>query len=244
MTSGIFRNIIKTVYRGIFFDFGGTLVSEESDLIAHENIYRSIIERFGLDFSPENIDSAVRNRMESVLRNSEFQWERLIDHAISAIEDLLSENRISLTAEDKNWLEKIYVEMHARHLDLFPGVHETLRFLKSKDLHLGIISDIDDDLLHATLSQKKIKDFFDSITTSEEVGVGKPNPLIFRRALKKARLRPEWCIYVGNSVRHDVIGAKRIGMTSIYLGREPEVDPDYVAENFIELKEILQNLIP
>ncbi|RKZ03399.1 MAG: hypothetical protein DRQ04_02425 [Candidatus Hydrothermota bacterium] len=232
------------MYRGIFFDFGGTLVTEESDLVAHGNIYRSIIERFKLDLTPENIDSAIRSRIESALENSEFKWERLIDHAISAIEEILSANRIFLTSEDRKWLEDIYVEMHARHLELFPGVKDTLQFLRSKDIHLGIISDIDDSLLYATLSRRGIKDLFDSITTSEEVGVGKPNPLIFRKALKKARLRPEWCIYVGNSVRHDVIGAKRIGMTAVFLGREPEVDPDYVAGDFNELREILQKLIP
>ena len=232
------------MYRGIFFDFGGTLVTEESDLVAHGNIYRSIIERFKLDLTPESIDSAIRSRIESALENSEFKWERLIDHAISAIEEILSANRIFLTSEDRKWLEDIYVEMHARHLKLFPGVKDTLQFLRSKDIHLGIISDIDDSLLYATLSRRGIKDLFDSITTSEEVGVGKPNPLIFRKALKKARLRPEWCIYVGNSVRHDVIGAKRIGMTAVFLGREPEVDPDYVAGDFNELREILQKLIP
>lgn len=54
------------------------------------------------------------------------------------------------------------------------------------------------------------------IVDSTVVGVSKPDPAIFRHALEPMDLRPEQCLYVGDSYRYDVIGATRAGLQAVH----------------------------
>ena len=67
---------------------------------------------------------------------------------------------------------------------------------------------------------------------SEEVGVRKPNPNIFRICLSRLRLRRNQVIFVGDSLLYDVVGARAAGIISVLYA---EVAPD-------ELKTPRQNL--
>ncbi len=243
MTNCIAAVYYKSVIQGVYFDFGGTLVTDESDLVAHSHIYDQLIHEFEIKTSPKEIDRKVREKVEEALINSDKKWKRLIDAAVEATREVLKQNGIIPSSADDKKIAEIYIENHARFLELFPGVIETLEFLSKTGVHLGIISDIDTELLIRTLRYKNILKYFDSITTSEEVGVGKPNPRIFEVALSKSGLKPEECVYIGNSIRNDVIGSKRMGMISIFLGSNPDVDPDYVVSNYEEIKRILEKLI-
>jgi len=53
------------------------------------------------------------------------------------------------------------------------------------------------------------------IVDSTVVGVSKPDPAIFRHALEPMDLRPEQCLYVGDSYRYDVVGATRAGLQAV-----------------------------
>jgi putative hydrolase of the HAD superfamily len=54
------------------------------------------------------------------------------------------------------------------------------------------------------------------IVDSTVVGVSKPDPAIFRHALEPMNLKPEQCLYVGDSYRYDVIGATRAGLQAVH----------------------------
>lgn len=55
------------------------------------------------------------------------------------------------------------------------------------------------------------------IVDSEVVGVAKPDPAIFTPALQALGVVPERCLYVGDSVSNDVVGARAAGMTPLLL---------------------------
>ena len=56
-----------------------------------------------------------------------------------------------------------------------------------------------------------------SLVTSEEVGVEKPDPLIFYYALKKINLTPDQVIMIGNSHSKDIIGANNVGIKAFQV---------------------------
>jgi ribulose-1,5-bisphosphate 5-phosphatase len=58
---------------------------------------------------------------------------------------------------------------------------------------------------------------FPVVVTSEEAGLEKPHPRIFREACRRARCRPSEAYMVGDEWRDDVVGARRVGMIPIYL---------------------------
>ena len=67
-----------------------------------------------------------------------------------------------------------------------------------------------------------IDHYFSSVTTSEEVGVKKPNPKVFLTALQKANSKAADCIMIGDSLEADILGAKNIGMQTIFYNYRNE----------------------
>src|SRR5207245_3618749 len=65
--------------------------------------------------------------------------------------------------------------------------------------------------------------YFEVVIASEEVGVRKPNPKIFRICLSRLRLRRDQVIFVGDSLLYDVVGARAAGIVSVLYA---EVAPD------------------
>jgi putative hydrolase of the HAD superfamily len=88
----------------------------------------------------------------------------------------------------------------------------------AKLLRLGIVSNAD-GTVEVELRRHCICQVGDGpavavevIVDSTIVGVSKPDPEIFRFALEPMGLRPEQCLYVGDTYRYDIVGAQRAGL--------------------------------
>jgi putative hydrolase of the HAD superfamily len=125
------------------------------------------------------------------------------------------------------------------------GVGETLTTLRRRGLHLGIVSNIDDDQFHPLWERIGLGPYFDAVTTSEEARSCKPHPGIYRHALGKAgEVAPEEVVFVGDTLDYDVVGANALGMTTVLITDPPsqvegDEDPDYVIETIPELLQIV-----
>ena len=95
------------------------------------------------------------------------------------------------------------------------------------------------------LEAVRLAPLLDSVTTSEAVGVGKPNPKIFHAALAAAGCAPEESILVGDSRTRDVAGAKAVGMLALHLQRMGDPDPaaGLSARTLTEAGDILQGML-
>ncbi len=86
-----------------------------------------------------------------------------------AFKGILSENNISPSREDFQWFKELYYENHKKYIKLFPETFEIIEQIRNNtSIHLGIISDIDNDYMDFQFNVFGIKEMFDSITTSEE----------------------------------------------------------------------------
>ena len=68
--------------------------------------------------------------------------------------------------------------------------------------------------------------YFSTVTTSEGLGLKKPNPLMFMAALDKANASAKHSIMIGDSFEADILGAKNIGMETIFYNYRNEKRPD------------------
>jgi putative hydrolase of the HAD superfamily len=69
--------------------------------------------------------------------------------------------------------------------------------------------------------------YFSTVTDSESVGVKKPNPLIFQKALTDANCDPTRSVMIGDSYEADILGALQVGMHAIHFaiaGENPHND--------------------
>ncbi len=86
-----------------------------------------------------------------------------------------------------------------------------------------------------------------AIFISDQIGINKPNPKLYRRACSDLNLKPARCIYVGDRPRSDVDPPNALGMITVQLKRggrhekeEGKTKPSHEVRDFDELKGILE----
>lgn len=98
----------------------------------------------------------------------------------------------------------------------FPDTRAALKSLKAKH-KLAIISNIDDDLFAATARHLEVE--FDDVITAEQAKAYKPSLAPFRLALQRLGLAAGSVLHAGQSVYHDVLPAKFLGMATALVER-------------------------
>jgi putative hydrolase of the HAD superfamily len=103
----------------------------------------------------------------------------------------------------------------------YPEVVEVLSLLQAKGYRLGIVSNWSWNLKER-VAQADLDHFFEVIWASAYAGCNKPHPGIFDSAL--SQLSPpaaptDRILYVGDSYRHDIIGARNAGLDAMLLDR-------------------------
>lgn len=72
--------------------------------------------------------------------------------------------------------------------------------------------------LRALLESLGLVSYFDALVFSDELGVAKPNPLIFDAALQAVSLAARDCAFVGDSPHNDIHGAQSAGLFAVQIG--------------------------
>lgn len=151
--------------------------------------------------------------------------------------------------KDDNYREKEILELGRRFarireesLSLYPGVPELFKRLSGK-FKLGLLTNGPSNLQRRKIEVLGIENWFDEIIVSGEHGLAKPDPRIFYIAMNELDCGPEETIYVGNSLKYDVLGANNAGIPVIWK-KEGEEDnevegarPSMVID---ELQELLE----
>ncbi len=100
----------------------------------------------------------------------------------------------------------------------FPDTNPALERLRSRGHRLGILSNVDDDLLSGTLEQLAVE--FDLLITAEQVRSYKPAPAHFDRAREEIGDAP-W-LHVAQSYFHDIGPAHDMGIDTVWINRKRE----------------------
>jgi HAD superfamily hydrolase (TIGR01549 family) len=151
-------------------------------------------------------------------------------------------------------INQVLVDKVLTHIDTMKYVVidakavEVVAELKRRGFRLIVVSNmmLPGKLLKAKLQEAMVLSYFDHILISSDAGFIKPHPEIFRRALAASKLKPDEVLFVGDTYLQDIIGAKRVGLKTVWLNtrHEPRTmvrddPPDYEIASLSELLEIL-----
>ena len=101
-----------------------------------------------------------------------------------------------------------------------PDAIATLEAVKRHGFHIGLISNAsDDDNTQALIDKGGFRPYLEDIISSAMFGKRKPHPAIFRAALEHFAVRPSEAVMVGDDYQADIMGAKGVGMQSIWITR-------------------------
>ena len=112
-------------------------------------------------------------------------------------------------------------------LEVFSDVNPALGRLQERRLALGVVSNFN-AMLGDYLAQLDLKEWFSVVVCSADVGVTKPDPVIFHAAIKHLGMLPEQAIYVGDDLHNDYHGARQAGLHAVWLNRDGAPTPDGV----------------
>jgi putative hydrolase of the HAD superfamily len=205
--------------KAIFFDAVGTLfyliqtVGDHYALVAHE---------IGLNLDAKKLDDAFHTawkQMPSRLpidgpreNDDKGWWRELVDRVLDQVAPSTSE------FDRDNFFEIAYEHFaEAGVWELYPEVVDVLEKLRPR-LQLAVISNFD-GRLRLILQHLSISKFFAHVFVSSELGADKPDPEIFRRALKFIDLKPNEVLHVGDDSERDWEAASAAGLPIFRLDR-------------------------
>lgn len=124
---------------------------------------------------------------------------------------------------------------------LFEDVEPALKILK-KNFKLGLLSNTSSYKMQSLIKKTNLDSFFDEMLFSFDVGVGKPNKQAFDLIAKKLKVSSNDCVFVGDQLAQDVLGASNAGMKPILLDREKKYasKPKEAVAMINDLRELLE----
>jgi 2-haloacid dehalogenase len=98
----------------------------------------------------------------------------------------------------------------------FPDTVTALRKLKAR-YQLAVISNVDDDLFAATARRLEVP--FDHVITAQQARAYKPSLRIFNLSQQRIGVTPAHWLHAAQSVYHDVIPARSLGIATVWVNR-------------------------
>jgi len=222
--------------KAVFFDVDYTLIYPGPMFQAVG--YRQSCERHGITVEEARYPDAVKAALASLdheqLLYDDAVFTRFIRRIIEAMGGQGDQIDACATEMYAAWA-------HCHHFHLYDEAEAVLRELAARDLKIGLISN----------SHRKLDDFVEhfrldglvaAAVSSAQHGYCKPHPSIFQAALSQAGVGAGESLMVGDSLTHDVHGARAVGMRGVLLHRGagplPDVDVP-VIRNLTDLPPLL-----
>ena len=99
---------------------------------------------------------------------------------------------------------------------VYPNVNKTLIELIKMGIKLSVVSDAPSREAWMRLYYLNLHHVFDPVLTFDDTGVRKPSPKPFEIALDIIQAKPDEVLMIGDWPERDVVGAKQIGMKTIF----------------------------
>lgn len=218
----------------VFWDIGGVIVQLESIQSGHQDFVDSLLDSYQSPLPPADALKTWRSMLGEYFRGGEGTEYRTAREGYRQATDAI----LSGDVEETEW-KPLFQRIHDEHATPHPDAIETIERLAESDLHLGVISDVDDEEGKRLLDAFGVRGHFDSFTSSEAVGFKKPDQAMFETALRKADVDPGTAVMIGDRYENDMLGASEAGMVTVGYGTEEGPAVDYRVDDLREILELL-----
>ncbi len=199
----------KAKYKAIFMDFYGTVAAGDAEAV--ERICARAVEELGLPVTAHELAVAWGERF----------FETLDACLEGGFQTMYACECQSMSIACAQWCPGLdpvpYVdELHAYMCA--PVLHpEAMEVLEGLGVPICCVSNADADHLHAAIAHHRLP--FAEVVCSEDVRSYKPERAIFERALQVMSAEAGEVLHVGDSLHSDVMGARAVGIESVWVCR-------------------------
>ena len=236
------------IVRGLIFDINGTLIDIHTNE-GYDEIYRVISNL--LDYQGVSLSrDAVKNLYFQL--NKEQRRKSREEHpefdVVGIFREIIERNSTDFTrglpaekiAGLPLFLAEVFRATSRFRLQLYPGVKEVLSQLRGNYL-MAAVSDGQSSWAVPELRAVGLRDYFNPVVVSGDLGYRKPDKRIFETVLAEMALVPSEALFIGNDMYRDVFGAHQLGMKTVFFKsnqgdqEKAGVEADYIIYNFSEL---------
>ena len=225
----------------VLFDMDGTLCRYEKGFTTTFVEMLEEEEDLTLSFDTSKLEDAYEERFVVAMNQVKDQSDRA-----KFITEAIKNGREGKNGHNEEQLlsfaEK-FAATRRSQLTLYDKAEAVVQNLR-ENFNLGLLTNGPSGIQWGKIDILGIEEWFEEIIVSGDYGVAKPDPKIFNIALEKLGAEKNNSVYIGNSLKHDITGADRAGITSIWIDRgeeyesEWETDPDYTIKNLEEILEL------
>jgi putative hydrolase of the HAD superfamily len=197
--------------KGIIFDFDNTLYDYDTINLYALNF---VIQELSCNFNIEvNVIKNKYDKINKQIKNENNPTNKF--NKMIYFKKLFEELNISII----HLLEyiQIYNNKFYENFNLYDGVLELFKFLHSKNIKIGILSNNNFSQQYIKIQKTNLINYIDIILTSDECGEEKPSKNIFLLIQDKFKIPFKYLAYVGDSYYHDIIPSLELGMLSFFF---------------------------
>jgi 2-haloacid dehalogenase len=190
----------------ISFDCYGTLIDWESGILP---VVRSVLAKHGQNLADAAI-LELYGEFEAEAESGPYQsYREVLQSVVRAFADRFQFE--ATPAEIRSLPDSVAS---------WPPFGDTLAALRElqKRYKLVVISNIDDDLFAQTRKYFDVE--FEGVITAEQARSYKPSVNNFQMALGRLALAPERWLHAGQSIYHDVVPARSLGISTVWVNRK------------------------
>jgi len=203
----------------IFFDAAGTLIHLPKSVGYH---YSFVADRIGLRLDADALDRAFADCWKRMPRRPAIEgprpeddkgwWRELVNRVLDQVAPSLSE------LDRDAYFEAVYGHFaEAGVWEAYPEVNDVLATLHGR-FELAVVSNFD-GRLRMILEHLGLTRYFSHVFLSSELGADKPDPEIYRRALRIRGRQAGETLHVGDDPERDWEGAMAAGLKVFRLDR-------------------------
>jgi putative hydrolase of the HAD superfamily len=244
--------------QAVFFDMGGTIDTHHHDRASSLDVteeIRNILSRAGVNLANLDTETLYTVMRKGLTRYRLWREETLFELPPERIwrEFVLQDFQVALHQLD-GVAEELAFTVETRYFQrqMRPEIPEVLDAIQQLGLKMGIISNVQSrSQVPGDLKRYHLLRYFDPIVMSSVYGRRKPDPSIFHYAASLAQVPTSACVYIGDRISRDILGARRAGYAlAVQIrhgykeGDDPlEPVPDAIIGDMRELVDILKQVV-
>ena len=212
-------------FDAVIFDMDGVLIdSEPLWKIAMEEVFHSV----GCHLTRTDFQKTVGLRIDEVI----MYWYNAVgwnDYSAKDVETKIVARMVEL------------IKQHGKPL---PGVLETIAFLKSHKIKIGLATSSYSIIIDAVLSTLSITHLFDVTHSAEHEEFGKPHPAVYLSVAKMLRVDTKKCLVVEDSI-NGIISGKAAKMVVVCIPEKTHhPEPKLIVADFMfnDMNQMLKSL--
>lgn len=198
--------------RAVIFDAGGTLILPDAAAIADD-----LAAETGVEIDPGRLQASLAEAAHdldpTLPGGSDAEFQEKFFPTVFA--------RLGVPDGEIDSAMEVYRRLHFQPSGVWnkpiEGARDVVIEVRRRGFRTAVVSNSDGRVAGHLEDAGFEPDLFEFIIDSYVFGIAKPDPAIFRAAAERMQLDPSDCLYVGDIVGIDVIGAQAAGMPVVHI---------------------------